>query len=68
LTREKVNQISLLEPLPYEAPEEVPAEEIEVVDEDDISGNKITNAPKSSSDNNSDDDNQAEENGQGKLF
>ena len=68
LTREKVNQISLLEPLPYEAPEEVPAEEIEVVDEDDISGNKTTNAPKSSSDNNSDDDNQAEENGQGKLF
>jgi topoisomerase-4 subunit A len=33
LTKDKINQISLLEPLPYEAPEEVPAEEIEVVDE-----------------------------------
>ncbi len=29
----KVNQVNLLEPLPYEAPEEIPAEEIEVVDE-----------------------------------
>lgn len=37
LTKEKVNQISLLDPLPYDAPEEVPAEEIEVVDEDEIS-------------------------------
>lgn len=33
LTKDKINQISLLEPLPYEAPEEVPADEIEVVDE-----------------------------------
>ena len=33
LTRDKINQVSLLEPLPYEAPEEVPADEIEVVDE-----------------------------------
>ncbi|MBT8266595.1 MAG: DNA gyrase/topoisomerase IV subunit A [Bacteroidia bacterium] len=33
LTKEKVNQINLLDPLPYEAPEEVPADEIEVVDE-----------------------------------
>ena len=33
LTKEKVNMISLLEPLPYEAPEEIPAEDIEVVDE-----------------------------------
>jgi len=37
LTKEKVNQISLLDPIPYEAPEEVPAEEIEVVDETDVS-------------------------------
>ena len=33
LTREKINQVNLLEPLPYEPPEEVPAEEIEVIDE-----------------------------------
>jgi topoisomerase-4 subunit A len=37
LTKERVNQISLLDPIPYEAPEEVPAEEIEVVDETDVS-------------------------------
>ena len=33
LTAEKVRLINLLDPLPYEAPEEIPAEEIEVVDE-----------------------------------
>lgn len=37
LTKDKVNQINLLDPIPYEAPEEVPAEEIEVVDETDVS-------------------------------
>jgi topoisomerase-4 subunit A len=33
LTKERVNVISLLDPLPYKAPEEVPAEDIEVVGE-----------------------------------
>ncbi|WP_425075487.1 DNA gyrase/topoisomerase IV subunit A [Psychroserpens sp. S379A] len=33
LTKEKINQVNLLEPLPYEAPEEVNAVDIEVVDE-----------------------------------
>lgn len=33
LTKEKVKQINLLEPLPFEEPEEIPAEEMEVVDE-----------------------------------
>jgi topoisomerase-4 subunit A len=37
LTKDKINQVSLLDPLPYEAPEEVPAEEIEVIDETDVS-------------------------------
>ena len=37
LTKDKVNQINLLEPIPYEAPEEKPAEEIEVVDEQTVS-------------------------------
>ncbi len=37
LTKEKVNQIDLLDPLPYEAPEETPANEIEVVDETEVS-------------------------------
>jgi len=37
LTKEKVNQINLLEPLPYEPPEEIHADEIEVVDETEVS-------------------------------
>lgn len=38
LTKEKVNQINLLDPLPYEPPEETPANEIEVIDETEVSG------------------------------
>ncbi len=34
LTRDKVNQINLLEPLSYEAPEEVHADDLEVIDEE----------------------------------
>jgi len=41
LTKEKINQISLLPPLPYDAPEEVPAEEMEVVDEETLASNQI---------------------------
>ncbi|GAA4970979.1 DNA gyrase/topoisomerase IV subunit A [Algibacter aquimarinus] len=37
LTKDKVNQINLLEPLPYEAPEEVHADDLDVVDEEDLS-------------------------------
>ena len=36
LTTDKIKQINLLEPLPYEAPEEIPADEIEVVDEETV--------------------------------
>lgn len=36
LTKEKVKQINLLEPLPFDEPEEVPAEEMEVVDEENV--------------------------------
>ena len=72
LTKEKVNQISLMEPLPYEVPEELPAEEIEVVDEDNISEVTAPQAPDSDSEDDSkddsDDDEQLEENGQGRLF
>ncbi|MEM9679069.1 MAG: DNA gyrase/topoisomerase IV subunit A [Bacteroidota bacterium] len=39
LTREKINQVNLLDPLPYEAPEVVPADEIEVIDEETLSPN-----------------------------
>jgi len=37
LTKDKVNQVNLLEPIPYEVPEETPADTIEVADEEDIS-------------------------------
>lgn len=36
LTKDKVKQINLLDPLPYEEPEEVPTSEIEVVDEENL--------------------------------
>ncbi|ARV08611.1 DNA topoisomerase IV [Winogradskyella sp. PC-19] len=36
LTKDKINQINLLESLPFEAPEEVHADELEVVDEEQI--------------------------------
>lgn len=37
LTKEKVNQINILDPLPYEAPKEVHADDIEVIDEETVS-------------------------------
>ena len=37
LTTEKIKQVNLLEPLPYEEPEEPPVEEVEVVDEEIVS-------------------------------
>ncbi len=37
LTKDKINQINRLAPLPYEAPEEVHADELEVVDEETVS-------------------------------
>jgi topoisomerase-4 subunit A len=53
LTKEKINQINLLEPLPYEAPEEIPAEEIDVVDETNVSEEtKAENKPEPGKDKN----------------
>ena len=37
LTTDKIKQVNLLESLPYEAPEEIPANEIEVIDETEVS-------------------------------
>lgn len=39
LTKYKVNQINLLDPIPFEAPEDTPADEIEVVDETEVDAN-----------------------------
>ncbi|HLF53171.1 DNA gyrase/topoisomerase IV subunit A [Flavobacterium sp.] len=42
LTTDKLKQVNLLDPLPYEAPEEVIPEEIEVMDETDLSDENIS--------------------------
>lgn len=72
LTKEKVNQISLLEPLPYEAPEEVHADDLEVVDEEDVSlsseeSTEDDNQNRADSNSESDDD-KLDDKGQTKLF
>jgi len=51
LTRDKINQVSLLEPLPYEAPEATHAEDVEVIDETDVSSTETSALHKSSKDN-----------------
>jgi topoisomerase-4 subunit A len=74
LTKDKVNQINLLDPLPYEAPEEVHAEDIEVVDEENVSLESDENViieKDNLTDSNSEDDNdddELDEKGQIKLF
>jgi len=53
LTAEKVNQIDVIEPIPFEPPESKPAEDIDVVDEEDVSSEdspeKDEDKPQSSS-------------------
>jgi topoisomerase-4 subunit A len=75
LTKDKVNQINLLDPLPYEAPEEIHAEDLEVVDEEDISivkeeiaGNNKKKQIQSESDEKDDDNDELDDKGQTKLF
>ncbi|WP_296317541.1 DNA gyrase/topoisomerase IV subunit A [Winogradskyella sp. UBA3174] len=63
LTKDKINQVSLLESLPYEAPEAKPADEMEVVDEETIS-----NVPKLETDSKSDDSLNSDDKGQASLF
>ena len=66
LTSDKIKQINLLEPLPYEAPEEIHADEIEVVDEETIeSGEKIDKSNASEKDS---DDSELDDKGQITLF
>ncbi|WP_250435914.1 DNA gyrase/topoisomerase IV subunit A [Hanstruepera flava] len=75
LTKEKINQVSLLEPLPYEAPEEIHAEDIEVVDETEVSedatvdSESTTTSEKSSEvSNNEDTSDKHDDQGQITLF
>lgn len=74
LTREKINQISLLDPLPFEAPEEVHADELEVVDEETVSVDLDVNSKddvsieKPDSDGATDQDPDIDDKGQATLF
>tara|TARA_R110000850_G_scaffold80862_1_gene173552 strand:- start:93149 stop:95818 length:2670 start_codon:yes stop_codon:yes gene_type:complete len=61
LTKEKVKQINLLEPLPFDEPEDVPAEEMEVVDEENVKNSPEKSDTKSDSKDNED---SRDENGQ----
>lgn len=67
LTKEKVKQINVLDPLPYEAPKEIHADELEVVDEQTI---EIDDSTKEESKNpkKSDDDSELDDKGQITLF
>ncbi len=57
LTKDKVNQVNLLDPLPYEAPEEIHADDLEVVDEKEVSAELSgSDSIKSSTDNSESDD------------
>ena len=66
LTTDRIKQVNLLESLPYEAPEEVPAEEIDVIDEEEVEVDDVVND--TSNDDDDDDDDELDENGQVKLF
>ncbi len=56
LTKDKVNQINLLDPIPFEAPKEVHADELEVVDETEVSANDTeTNTDENNSESKSND-------------
>ncbi len=71
LTTEKVKNINALEPLPFEEPKTEDASEMEVVDEEDVSGNKDTSEStniKSKNTSDSKEENEDEDEGQITLF
>ncbi|WP_179019416.1 DNA gyrase/topoisomerase IV subunit A [Winogradskyella forsetii] len=75
LTKEKINQVSLLASLPYEAPEEIHADDLEVVDEETVNNSNKKDSspenktqPKASENNSDDDDLDVDDKGQAKLF
>ncbi len=71
LTRDKVNQINILESIPYEAPEEIPADEIEVVGEETVSTENTeqpkNDASESKSSNNKNDSENLETDDEGQI-
>ncbi|MEZ4855976.1 MAG: DNA gyrase/topoisomerase IV subunit A [Gelidibacter sp.] len=76
LTTEKVKQINLLDSLPYEAPQDMPADDIEVIDEEelDVENNETSKKENNNTtasttkDSDSDDNDFLDEKGQIKLF
>ncbi len=64
LTTDKVKQINLLDPLPYEAPEEVHADDLEVVDEETVDSQESDSGTKSKD---SGDSNDSEKGTQGQV-
>ncbi|WP_179006874.1 DNA gyrase/topoisomerase IV subunit A [Winogradskyella forsetii] len=75
LTKEKINQVSLLASLPYEAPEEIHADDLEMVDEETVnnsnkkdSSSENKTQPKASENNSDDDDLDIDDQGQVTLF
>ncbi|MFS4483143.1 DNA gyrase/topoisomerase IV subunit A [Hyunsoonleella sp. 2307UL5-6] len=66
LTKDKINQINLLDPLPHEAPEEVHADDLEVVDEKQIS--EATTETNSKESLNSEGESEDDDEGQTTLF
>ena len=77
LTKDKINQISLLESLPYEAPDEVHADELEVIDEETVetsedtdktSENEAQSKISNENNNNDDEDLDIDDKGQVTLF
>ncbi|MCX7547317.1 DNA gyrase/topoisomerase IV subunit A [Xanthomarina sp. F1114] len=68
LTKDKVKQINLLDPLPYEAPEELPAETIEVVDEENLSDSDSSTSKKKEKNDQKKKSNDLDEEGQTTLF
>ncbi|GAA3790753.1 DNA gyrase/topoisomerase IV subunit A [Corallibacter vietnamensis] len=71
LTKDKINQINLLDSLPYEAPEDTPAQDIEVVDETTIDNDDVNGTKNETESNSKDEDSTQSSNdgeGQTKLF
>ncbi|REG86094.1 DNA gyrase/topoisomerase IV subunit A [Winogradskyella sediminis] len=67
LTKDKVNQINIMDPLPYEAPEEVHADELEVVDEVTIPSATSEGEAQSNNSSKSDGEDDSETDGQGQV-
>ncbi|WP_407557764.1 DNA gyrase/topoisomerase IV subunit A [Winogradskyella sp. 4-2091] len=73
LTKDKINQVNLLESLPYEAPEEVHADDLEVVGEETLNTDSKTEIKAENSDatdktDDNDDDLETDDKGQVTLF